>query len=98
MKRSDIITLFREILRITGMYQKDLANILGVSDRYMKRLMAGYDPPSQRLLKRIGINPVTTFEIDFQSGEFQRFITKMGSDDERIKLLAQQINNKKLQK
>lgn len=96
MNQNDVITLFRYILTITGMYQKDLAQLLGISDRYMKRLMSGRDQPSDRLLERIGIKTIKTYEIDFQSTKFKKFITAMGSDDEKIKNIAQQINNKKL--
>lgn len=74
MNRTDIISLFRDLIRVTGIYQKDLAKILGVSDRYMKRLMAGYDQPSQRLLKKIGIITKSTYHIDNSSGDFQKFL------------------------
>jgi len=95
MNENDIIELFRSILAITGMYQKDLAELLGISDRYMKRLMSGRDQPSERLLTRIGIKTIRTYEINFQSAKFKKFLTAMGSDDEKIKTIAQQINNKK---
>lgn len=96
MNENDIIELFRSILSITGMYQKDLAQLLGISDRYMKRLMSGRDQPSEKLLARIGIKTIKTHEIDFQSAKFQNFITAMGSDDQKIITIAKQINNKKL--
>ena len=41
MNENDIIHLFRSILSATGMYQKELADLLGVSELYMKRLMSG---------------------------------------------------------
>ena len=96
MNENDIISFFREIIAKTGMYQKDLAKILGVSDRYMKRLMSGRDQPSERLLARIGIKTIKTYKIDFQSSNFQKFLTTIGSDEVKIKTITQQINNKKL--
>lgn len=98
MTAREIIHFFRMILRITGMFQKDLAKILGVSDRYMKRLMAGYDQPSDQLLERIGIIPVKTYQFDFDSHNFQNFLDQMGADDKKIKKIALKMGEPKKKK
>lgn len=93
MNENDIIPLFREIISITGIYQKDLAQLLGISDRFMKRLMSGRDKPSERLLERIGIKTIKNYEFDHTSQKLQSFILQLEDLAERNGKNTQLIKN-----
>lgn len=87
MNSKQIISIFRDMIRTSGKTQKEFAKLIGVSDRYMKRLMSGRDKPSEKLLRRIGIDTIKIYQINFGSPGFSDLCSKLEMDKIKIKII-----------
>lgn len=68
MTEDDVLGLIEHEIKLAGS-QKDYAAKVGVSPAFVSAVTRGITPPSEKLLKPLGLRRVTTYEIAEQPSD-----------------------------